>query len=487
MKKRNILLQNDCYKLGHMNMYNPAICEIYSYLEARKPNQDIIFYGLQYYLKEYLLNPNINTSELQQVWNKLFGSKMPENIYKKCIGLQELGYLPIEIKAIPEGTVIESKNALVTIKNTVDGFEWLVGFLESLILKVWNTCTVATCSLDYRMLVEKYAKETCDNDLHIPYQVHDFGYRGVSSEETAELSGSAHLLCFKGTDTVPTISFIDKYYNGYLSNESFGVSVPATEHSVMCSYQKDGEFNAYKYFINELYPTGIISIVSDTYNYWNVLIDFLPKLKNDILNRDGKVVIRPDSGTPELIILGDKSAPQDSPEFKGSLQLLWEVFGGSINTKGYKVLNPKIGLIYGDGMYKERFKLILKGMKEQGFATSNLVFGIGGLLLQNHSRDEFGFALKATKAKLKNGSYISLFKDPITDQSKKSKTGWMMLLKDGFGYHTIDNATAEQEQSGELITVFKNGELIVDYSFEDIKKRIEKYISIKNNKKELLH
>jgi nicotinamide phosphoribosyltransferase len=478
MSKRNILLQNDCYKLGHMNMYNPEVCEIYSYLEARKPNSDIVFFGLQYYIKQYLINPQINVIEFIDAWKNIFGENVPQNVLEKCCRLEELGYLPVEIKAVPEGEVVESKNVLLTIRNTVDGFEWLVGFLESLILKVWNTCSVATCSLTYRLLVEKYAKETCDNNFHIQYQVHDFGYRGVSSEETADLSGSSHLLCFLGSDTVPTYSFVNEFYGKNIKTSKILASVPASEHSVMCSYTPDGELGAYKRFINELYPTGIVSIVSDTYDYFRVLTDYLPQLKEDILKRDGKVVIRPDSGVPELIILGNTDAPEGSPERKGSLELLWDVFGGSVNSKGYRVLDSHIGLIYGDGMYMERFELILEGMKKQGFATSNLVFGIGGLLLQNHSRDEFGFALKATKAKLYDGSYISLFKDPATDPGKKSKTGFMQLLKsDDNRYYTVDDVSLNNEKEGELITVFKDGELLIDYSFQEIRDRVEKYIS----------
>ena len=474
--RKNILLLTDVYKLGHMNQYNPDVVNIYSYLEARKPNIDTVFFGLQYLLKEYLENYVVTHEDVNEVIkyrNMILGST-PKEIEDKYRALADLGYLPIKIKAIKEGSIINSKNLLLSITNTVDGFHWLVGYLESFLLKLWNTNTVASCSLKYRRLVESYAETTCDNKEHIPFQVHDFGYRGVSSEETAAMSGAAHLLAFLGSDTIPAVKLLDKYYG---SNNIIGCSVPASEHSVMCSFGKENELNAFKHML-DTHPLGIVSIVSDTYDYYNVLTSFLPEFKDKILSRNGKVVIRPDSclKTQVELICGDPNGTTEA-ERKGSLQLLWEVFGGTINNKGYKVLNDKIGLIYGDGFFYERFVDVLSEMTKKGWATSNLTIGVGGILLQNHSRDEQGYALKATKATLKNGKKISLFKEPKTDTSKKSLKGYLALQKyDNGKYYTLNDVDENIERDENLLdTVFENGKLLIDYTLDDVRENFEKH------------
>src|SRR5882762_8186474 len=229
----NVLLMTDTYKLGHMEQYPEDTVEIYSYLEARKANQKTVFFGLQYLLQEYLTRPITKEDGLEflEYYRQIIGTP-PEDTVKKINALTDLGYWPLFIKAVPEGTIIDSQNALMTIRNTIPGFHWCVGFLESLLLKVWNASTVATCSLKYRTLVERYAEKTCDNNDHIPFAVHDFGYRGVSSEETAMVSGGAHLLNFYGSDTVIANKFLDQYYPRENKETILGLSVPASEHSV---------------------------------------------------------------------------------------------------------------------------------------------------------------------------------------------------------------------------------------------------------------
>lgn len=469
----NTLLLTDTYKMGHMEQYPDDTEFVYSYLEARKPGHRVVFFGLQYLIKRYLTQPitSENVLEFVHYYERILG-KIPTSILKKLMDLANLGYWPIEIKAIAEGSIVDSGNALLTIRNTKPGFYWCVGFLESLILKVWYPCTVATCAYSYWQLVMLYAKETCDNFDHVRFQSHDFGYRGVSSEESAAIAASAFLMCFVGSDTVIANKFIEQYYIPDSPDTPIGLSVPASEHSVMCSYGREGELEAFRHML-KTYPTGVVSIVSDTYNLWNVLENYTDALRDEILGRDGKVVFRPDSGDPVNIICGDADAPEGSPEYKGALEILWEKFDGSVNDKGYKVLNPKVGLIYGDGMYFERFHKMLHRMEMMGFASSNLVIGVGGIMLQNHSRDEFSFALKATHIQ-RSGSPINIFKDPITDPGKKSKCGLMQVVRGHCGqYVTHDQVTPEQEVDSLLKPVFRDGESLSFYALEDIRETIQ--------------
>lgn len=466
----NILLCTDVYKMGHMEQYPKGTTKIYSYLQARKGDKlpNTLFFGLQYYLK--MLEQPITwqmAEEFLQYREMILGMKSDE-VARKMYGLANLGFWPLKIKAVPEGSIIPTKNVLMTMTNTHPDFHWTVGFLESLLLKVWNTCTVASYSKKLKDLCKKFADETCDNGGHLPFQVHDFGYRGCSSEETAALSGASHLVNFLGTDTVPAVKFVRDYYGG--SAGPVGLSVPASEHSVMCAFTRERELDAFQNML-DLYPSGIVSIVSDTYDLWNVLTNFTDKLKDQILAREGKIVFRPDSGDPEQIICGNNDAEDEThPEFLGALQLLWEKFGGIVNSKGYKVLNPKVGLIYGDGMYYERFERILERMKKMGFASSNLVIGVGGLLLQQHNRDEQGYAIKATYAEI-NGKSVNIMKDPITDHSKKSHQGRLSLQKMGDSYITFDGCTEFEESFGLLKTVFKDGQIMNTVTFDEIRKR----------------
>lgn len=466
---QNPLLTTDVYKLGHMEFYPEGTTKIYSYLIARssKKFESALWFGLQYYLKEYLLKPitHKDVDEFLEYRALILGSN-PEGVVKKVRALADLGHWPISIKAAPEGSIIGAKNVLMTMTNTHPDFAWTVGFLESLILKVWNTTTVATSSLGFRRLFEKYAEETSSAPGMVPFQVHDFGYRGCSSEETAALSGMSHLVNFLGTDTVTAVKTAKEYYS---ATAPIGLSVPATEHSVMCAFGRDHEIDAFRRMLQQN-PTGIVSIVSDTYHLWNVLTNIAGKLKDEILVRDGKVVFRPDSGEPKLILCGDPSAPVGSHAHKGAIRLLDEMFGSTVNSKGYKELNPKVGLIYGDGMYYARIADILGTIKVMGYATTNLVIGVGGILLQQHNRDDMGFAIKATFATV-NGEDRELFKDPITDPGKRSHKGLVRLDKVDGVYVTTDRVTTEQEKGGLLKEVYRDGRLVgPEATFEGVRK-----------------
>ena len=400
----------------------------------------------------------------------ILGSDPGPDIRAKFDRLAERGHVSLDIKAVPEGSVVPVQNVLMTITNTEPDACWQVGFFESLLLKVWNTTTVASYSQKLYQLVLEYAHRTSENEDHLPYQVHNFGYRGVSSEETAALSGAAHLVNFLGSDTVPAVWMLSNFYDG---EHPIGLSVPATEHSVMCSYGREGEFKAFEQML-DIYPSGVVSIVSDTYNLWNVLTNFCPRLKPRILAREGRVVFRPDSGNPAHILCGDPNAPDNTPEGKGAIRLLEEQFGSTINSKGYRLLNPKVGLIYGDGFYYERFHEVLARMERMGYASSNLVVRIGGILLQKHNRDDQGFALKATYTEV-DGVPQDIQKDPITDAKKKSHKGLMKLVREGPIYTTLDQMSWEEEGRGELQRVFRNGKPLKRYTLQEIRNRVQEF------------
>ena len=469
--RNNALLLTDVYKLGHMDFYAPGTERIYSYLCARsdKKFKDSIFFGLQYYLKEYLQGPlTRDHAEEFFEYRKCILGGVPEDVRSKINSLVKLGYWPLKIKAVLEGTRVNNRNVLMTVTNTHEDFHWCVGYVESLLLKVWNTTTVATYSSQLKKLFTEACKQTGGIEELIPFQVHDFGYRGCSSEETAALSGMAHLVNFLGTDTITAIKAARQYYN---ADEPVGLSVPASEHSVMCSFGRHGEVEAFRNMLRKN-PRGIVSIVSDTYNLWDVLTHTTDLLRDEILGRDGKVVFRPDSGDPEKILCGDPAMPKDTAEGMGVFEVLAKKFGTQHTPTGHRLLNPKIGVIYGDAMYYERIQRILARMDQMGLCSSNLVIGVGGLLLQQHNRDDLGFSFKATCAKI-NGDHVELFKDPITDPGKRSHQGLMRLDRcDTTGiYTTKDRCDELEEAGGELKTVFVNGNLVLNQSFREIRER----------------
>jgi nicotinamide phosphoribosyltransferase len=429
-----------------------------------------VFYGLQYYLRRYLskpLTPDM-ADEFIETHRAVLGEPLPE-VVAKVRALCELGYWPLRIKAVPEGTVVPNKNVLLTICNTHPDFYWCVGFVESLLLKVWYPISTATCCLQYRRVCEWYWSQTVDDDamVGLPFAVHDFGYRGDATEEGAPLAGTGHLLSFTGSDTIPAYVFAKGYYDA--GSELVMASVPASEHSVMCSFGREDELGAFKHML-DLYPSGIVSIVSDTFNIYRVLTDFATALKHQILGRDGKVVFRPDSGNPEYIICGDPTADEGTPENLGAIRLLDAMFGSTVNEKGYRVLNPKVGLIYGDGMYLARFERTLKRMEEMGYAASNLVIGVGGIL-RNHTRDTMGFAIKATCVRV-NGEIREIEKDPITDHGKKSLKGLMRLDYAEGEWKTTDMVPTLDERGGALKVVFEDGQLYNQTTLAEIRERL---------------
>ncbi len=491
MKISPILLK-DGYKVGHIFQYPEGTTLVYSNLTPRKSRdpeiKEIVFFGMQYFIKEYLIHQfeegffkRPKAEVMKEYARRLDNYLGKDSITYKHIGdLHELGYLPLEIKALPEGSLVPMRVPIFTIMNTKPEFFWLTNMLETLLSAIiWKPCTSATTAFVYLRTFTKYAKVTVGDDMSfISWQGHDFSFRGMSGIEDAVMSGAAHLLSFTGTDTIPAIDFLEEYYKADCEKELIGGSVPATEHSVMCMGTQGDEIKTFERLISDVYPTGIVSIVSDTWDFWKVITEFLPELKTKILARNGKVVIRPDSGDPVKIIIGDKDATPGTPEFKGAIECMWETFGGIITEKGYKLLDGHIGLIYGDSINLERQVEILEGLKQKGFASYNVVLGIGSFTYEYVTRDTFGFAMKATYGEV-NGLGRDIFKDPKTDDgTKKSAKGLMQVYLDKeTGQLALnDQCSWEEEKQGELITVFKNGKLLIDWSLSEIRERLKSHI-----------
>ena len=476
----NPFLLTDFYKIGHPFQYPKGTTLVYSNLTPRKSRipgvNEMVFFGLQYFIKEYLIdsfNKNFFQRPKDVVMNEYkrriktsLGSDLPS--YEHIERLYDLGYLPIEIKAVPEGSSVKMRVPVLTIVNTLPEFYWLTNFVESLMSAIlWQPCTSATIAREYRKIFDKFAEETGMPKEFVQWQGHDFSFRGMSSLESAVLSGMAHLLYFTGTDTIPAIDALEQFYNANSDNELIGGSVPATEHSVMCSGSKDGELETFHRLITEVYPNGIVSIVSDTWDLWKVCTEYLTALKDHILARDGKVVIRPDSGDPVNIICGDPNGKTEN-ERKGVVELLWDVFGGTVTDKGYKLLDPHIGAIYGDSITLQRATEICQRLKDKGFA-SQVVFGVGSFTYQHNTRDTFGIAMKATYVEIGDEAR-EIFKNPVTDDgTKQSATGLLCVKKENGEYVLVDKVSWEQEQESELKTVFKDGKLVKEFSLSEIR------------------
>lgn len=479
------VLLKDGYKVGHKFQYPKNTTKVSSNLTPRASRipsiTKIVSFGFQAFVIKWL----------QRYYDAFFFSQPKELAvarYKRRIDnylgkdtvdvshigeLWELGYLPIEVKAIPEGTLVPLRVPMFTITNTVPKFFWLTNMLETLIsCETWQPMTNATVALEYRKVFERWAEITGAPKEFIDWQGHDFSMRGMAGVDAATISGAAHLLSFTGTDTIPAIDFLEDFYDADSDKELIAGSVPATEHSVMCMGMKEGEFETFKRLITEVYPSGFISIVADTWDFWQVITDYIPRLKNEILARDGRVVIRPDSGDPVKIIVGAFHGATDA-ERRGAIGCLWDIFGGKINEKGYKELDPHIGLIYGDSINLERQEQILAGLALKGFASSNVVLGIGSYTYQYNTRDTFGFAIKATYGEL-DGVGQAISKDPKTDDGvKKSASGLLRVEDENGTLVCYENQTLAQEKQGLLQTIFKDGKIYNKTTLSEIRTRLK--------------
>lgn len=452
--ENNIILLTDSYKVSHYKQYPEGTTQIYSYFESRGGKfEEITFFGLQYLLKEFLVGQVITQHKIDQaakLYEAHFGNA---TLFNKAgweyILNNHAGKLPIRIKAVPEGKVIPTHNVMMTVENTDPNCFWLTNFLETLLLQLWYPSTVATISREVKKLISQYLEETGDPNT-LDFKLHDFGFRGVSSVDSASIGGAAHLINFMGTDTVAALTFIQNYYGN--EDDMFGFSIPAAEHSTITSWGKDHEVDAYENMLAQ-YPEGLVAVVSDSYDIYNACEKLWGGLlKEQILARKGTLVVRPDSGEPKDVVL--KVA-----------EILGEKIGFTINQKGYKVLHPNIRIIQGDGVNYESIGEILAHLKNHGWSADNVAFGMGGALLQKVNRDTQKFAFKCSSATI-NGKEQEVFKDPITDHGKLSKKGRMKLVLENNTYQT-----KSLDESGEdiLETVFENGEILKEISFGEVK------------------
>lgn len=457
----NIMLATDSYKATHHGMLPKGLTYMESYCESRGGEYPYtLFFGLQYYLKSYLVGKQVTEEKIQKAvkfYNAHFGI---DNMFNEADWRYILekydGYLPVKIESVREGSIVPVKNMLYKISSTDERCAWLVNWIETLLMKTWYPITVGTNSLAGREIVNLHSEKsgTLGGEN---FKLHDFGYRGVATEEQAWIGGASHLLSFNGSDTVAGIRMLMEYYGA----DMCGYSVAASEHMVMTVAGRDFERETYRRIMSDpRYHSGHLSLVSDTYDIYNVctMLGQDPELKQIILNRDGKLVIRPDSGDPKEVLLK-------------CLEILGEGFGYTENEKGYKVLNPKIGLLQGDGITIYTMHEICEYLESQGWSFDNLVFGSGGGLLQAFTRDTLKFAIKASYAVI-DGQGIDVYKDPITSPGKTSKKGQLYTVWDEVnGYQTITKSEFDASNATNMLQrVFENGILYNEQTYTQIMK-----------------
>lgn len=480
----NPLLLTDGYKTGHHLQYPKNTTLVYSNFTPRSNRyaprgcNQVVSFGQQMVMKqiheafqnEFFSKPKQEVcGEMKRELSIYLGTDYDVSHFE---ALHDLGYLPIRVKAIKEGTLVPMKVPVLTIYNTHPDFYWITNYLETIISNLlWKPMTSATIAHEYRKVLTKWQQKTdAEKGWFIDWQGHDFSMRGMDSVDAVISSGLGHLTSFSGTDSLPTLYGARKYYN---EDGFIGGSVNATEHSVMCAGGADDEVGTFKRLL-ETYPTGILSIVSDTWDLWKVCTEHVVTLKEQILSRDGKLVIRPDSGDPVDILCGTRdSIDRDwagTPEQKGVIELLWDVFGGTTNQQGYKVLDSHIGAIYGDSITIERADKICSRLEAKGFASTNVVLGIGSFTYQYNTRDTFGFAMKATYVEA-NGEGRAIFKDPITDDgTKKSATGLLMVSDE---LKLIDKVSWDLEPHGALQNIYLDGYFINKTTLTEIRNRLK--------------
>jgi nicotinamide phosphoribosyltransferase len=531
----------DGYKVDHRRQYPKGTQKIVSNLTARstrRPNTSkVVFAGLQYFVQEYLINQwqkEFFDKPIDEILNR-FNRRINNYLGPNSVGdqhireLHELGYLPITIVALPEGTEYPIGVPCMMIWNTKDEFFWVTNYLETILsTSIWGMCTSATTAHQYKKLLVKFAMETVGNTDFVQWQGHDFSFRGMFGMEAACMSGASHLFSFTGTDTIPAIDFLEQYYGADCEKELIGGSVAATEHSVACTtilnfvekirienagtihqviIEDDlmnlADIEYIRHLITEIYPTGIVSIVSDSFDYWNTITNTSRALKDVILNRDGKVVFRPDTGDPVKVVCGystDEYEIRDgkyyifdivshkngSPtpytkeiseaEVKGSIECLWEVFGGTVTEKGYKLLDSHVGLIYGDSITLDRANQICSQLQKKSFASINIVFGIGSFTYQYVTRDTDGYAVKATFAVI-DGKDTEIYKSPKGAAFKRSAKGLTAVFKDENGeFYLKDGATWEEVLNCEFVLIYQDGKVHKTYTLQEVRDNLAKYL-----------
>jgi len=486
---RSPFFLEDAYKLSHIDQIPDEVTHVYANTTPRKSRihdiDAVIVFGIQPFL--YKLDAVFNhlffglpkeeaLDNFKKDYLEFFLTEPRAQVVDKIAALWELGKLPIKIKALPEGTSCPIGVPFQTIVNTEPGFGWLSLHIESWAsCEIWHPITSATIARHYRQIFDHYVQQTSDLEFLTPFLGHDFSFRGQSGLSSAQSSGAAHLIYFKGTDTCPSLSWIKDNYGFDFDKDLLATSVPATEHSIAQMSGPLGEEEYLNHILN-LYPSGIVSVVADTYDFWSFVTDIVASKKDQIMARDGKLVLRPDSSpkTPVEIIIGDPEAPEGSPENKGLIQVLYEIFGGTKNSKGYIELDSHIGAIYGDSITPEYQKAILAGLMKKGFSGTSMVFGIGSFTYQYVTRDTFGMAFKETAVCKAEEGWVATYKDPKTDISgKRSAKGLLKVVPDEEkGLALIQGVTIEEENTGLLREVYNEG--IVDSaltSFNKIRER----------------
>ncbi len=453
----NSIIDVDSYKIGHYAQYPFKTRQINSYIEARKgkyPNSQICFFGLQAFLKSLKPITSDDLEEMQELAEP-FGGGVNENGWDRIL-TKHGGNLPIEIQAIPEGTVVPVGTPLVQIVNTDSALPWLPSYLETQLLRaVWYPSTIASNDLHTFKLMREFLEVSADSLETLPFMLHDFGSRGVSSAETAALGGMSHLVYFRGTDTVTANRYARDFYN----EPTAGFSIPAAEHSTITSWiGSGGEEAAFKNMLDRyLLPGKVVSVVSDSYDIYNAVENLWGNVFRDrIKDSGGRLVVRPDSGNPMTVV-------------PWILQSLEKNFGSSVNNKGFRVLHPSVRVIQGDGMSHDTIRQLLSIVVGMGFSAENLVFGMGGGLLQSVTRDDYGFAMKTSSA-LIDGQQVDVFKDPITDPGKRSKKGKQAVH---YPNNNVDNNV--DAPTNMLRPVWRKGELLMEQSFAEIRERALKF------------
>lgn len=556
----NPMLACDFYKVGHVFQYPKNTEYVYSNLTPRsfrlanKQVKEAVVFGLQGFIKWFLIDTfnrdffNRPKDQVVAEYKRVVdGCLVQDTDVSHIAALHDLGYLPIRIKALPEGSVVPAKIPVLTVINTKPEFYWLTNYIESILsAELWKPMNTASTAYAYRKLLTHYAANTGSPLDFVLWQGHDFSFRGVGGVHDAANSGSGHLVSFLGTDTIPAINYIEQYYNGM--NTFVGGSVPATEHSVMSAGGKEDEIETFRRIIQDVHPTGVVSVVSDTWDFWKVITEYAAELKPVIMNRKpnaiglAKTVFRPDSGDPVEILCGieieevedieeareilvEQEAEETphgecgsqvvdgifklqdkyvkvtvnidwnrydkqyyyidgshiktvqvielTPAQKGAVECLWDIFGGTITETSHKLLDSHVGLIYGDSITLDRAHAIMSRLAKKGFASGNVVFGIGSYTYQYATRDTLGLAMKATWAVV-DGEERELFKDPVTDSGvKKSAKGLLRVEYDNQnGWQLFDQQRTDQEPYGELQTVFLDGKLVNETTIDEIRARI---------------
>lgn len=460
METENIIIDTDSYKASHYLQYPPGTTSMFSYIESRGGDYEkTVFFGLQYYIKKYLTH-RVTVAEVEEAKQFFEAHGEPFNYEGWMYIATELqGKLPVRIRAVPEGTMVPTHNILVSVESTDPKVFWIVSWLEtSLLRNVWYGTTVATRSHKIRQIIMKSLQRSADDpETEINFKLHDFGARGVSSQESAMLGGAAHLVNFMGSDTVVGVRCANKYYNSPMA----AFSIPAAEHSSITGWGKDHEVDAYRNMLKQFAkPGSLVAVVSDSYNLWNAITQHWgTTLKEEVIKSGATVVIRPDSGHPPSVVLR-------------TVQFLDDKFGHTVNSKGFKVLN-NVRVIQGDGITEHTIQEILDNLLDNKYSASNIAFGMGGQLLQGLNRDTLKFAMKCSSITV-NGEVRDVFKDPITDHGKASKSGRLDLMehRDYNTFHTVNLEDGETVHPWSAMkTVYENGEVLVDDTLDNIRAR----------------